>query len=60
MGVRFMGARWLVVEDGMERLSDEGLVTSRKDVDSTAIRASPEASGMPLEDASTAAEPPDL
>ncbi len=47
--LRFTGERWFEVESEMQRLRDEGLVTSREDVDSIALRAYADATGMPLE-----------
>lgn len=47
--LRFTGERWFEVEEEMQRLRDEGLVTSRTDVESAAMRAYAEASGLPLE-----------
>ncbi len=44
----FMGARWTEVETIMERLRDEGLVTSREDVNAIAYRAYADATGLPL------------
>jgi hypothetical protein len=47
--LRFTGERWFEVEEEMQRLRDQGLVTSRTDVESIAMSAYAEASGLPLE-----------
>ena len=59
MGVSIHRRTLVQVEEAMQRLRDEGRVTSCTDVESTAMRAYAEASGMPLEAAldSTEAEP---